>query len=58
MESIPYNVGHPELVMKEDEDLRNDLMDLRTELEDNDFLHDGTKVARCLIFSDVVVQLK
>jgi len=39
MEDIPYTVGGPDAVQKLDAELRSDLMELQTELEENEILH-------------------
>jgi len=41
MEDIPYAVGGPDAVQKFDTELRNDLMELKTELEENEILRGG-----------------
>jgi len=42
MEDIPYTVGGPDAVQKLDAELRADLMELKTELEENEILRGST----------------
>jgi len=42
MEDIPYTVGGPDAVQKLDAEMRADLMELKTELEENEILRGGT----------------
>lgn len=54
MEDIPYDVGASEGVQKVDDELKNDLADLKSELEDQDVLHSTVRNARysqqCAVF--------
>jgi len=46
MEDIPYDVGTPDAVQKVDDELKNDLAELKSELEENDLLHGAARNAR------------
>jgi len=45
MEDIPYTVGGPDTVQKLDAELRADLTELKTELEENEILRGGSSKA-------------
>jgi len=46
MEDIPYTVGGPDAVQKLDAELRVDLTELKTELEENEILRGTSKATR------------
>ena len=46
MEDIPYTVGGPDAVQKLDAELRADLNELKTELEENEILRGVSRAAR------------
>lgn len=46
MEDIPYIVGGPEVVQKLDSELKADLSELKTELEENEILRGTSRAAR------------
>jgi len=48
MEDIPYTVGGPDAVQNLDAELRVDLTDLKTELEENEILRGTSRAARHL----------
>ena len=46
MEDIPYTVGGPDVVQKLDAELRADVNDLKTELEENEILRGVSRATR------------
>ena len=46
MEDIPYDVGSPEAVQIVDDELKNDVTELKNELEENDILHTTIRSTR------------
>jgi len=46
MEDIPYTVGGPDAVQKLDTELKADLTELKTELEENEIIRGASRPAR------------
>jgi len=55
MEDIPYSVGGPDAVQKLDGELKADLNELKTELEENEILRGASRAARYFCYTFVFV---